>query len=393
MAGQASMPQQPLKKISLTKGFADAINLPRHSGSDGDYPLYPHGSDSKVLMQRSQNWFKAAEGTYNSPSNVRVVCLSGDGANVLYWTPMVKGGKLTTQVDAACDYVFDKSGKAGVKQYINPQIYSWDNAGLQALVNPVVLSNIEELWLSVDVLACPRYAQYYELLRGLQPGQVSGASFLKDILESEISTASKPRTISDTFPLLRAIVLVQTPPNVKDFHKCALRTDEIKKILEAKYPGQRRVVGESPDIMSQLAKLTGFGFAVCPIATGDILKFSLGDYKYDQRVLSDYKARLAEKYTPKVVATPSISIASQPSVPVVEKPVEPVIFDLEGAHVTSELETFLNKAVAEGKSASKLNLILSAYSAEYGSEYLKAEYLKFTASGKAQYSALFKAYM
>jgi len=375
------------KKVSMINGFANAINLPRYSGKDGDFPLYPHGEGSKVLLQRPQGWFKETEHTYNSPSNARVVCLSNDGANILYWAPPVKDGKLSGQLEIAGAYVFDKTAKAGVKQRINHQLYTWENAGLQALVNPVVFSNLEELWVSVEVLACPQYAQYYNQLCGLKPGQVSGATFLATILENEISTPTKRRTIADTFPLLRAIVVVQTSPNspVQDFHKCAVRTEEIKTILETKFPNYRRSVGENADIMRNLANQTGFGFAVCPILSGDVLKFSLGDYKYDQKVLSGLKDKLIQKYGQ--LAAPVKDAESVPS-----KMVEGDKQVVEVASVAtgiSVLESYLNKAEASGKSANRMKLILSAYAAEYGDESLKSEYASFTPEGKKRYAKLF----
>lgn len=326
--GQQNMGQQNMakKKISLTTGFANAINLPRHTAPDGDSPLYPHGVDSKVPSKHTQSWFKAAESTYNSPSNTRVVCLCNDGANVLYWSSPVKGGRLSNQLEAACAYVFDKSAKGG--QRINTQQYTWENAGLYALVSPVVLSNIEELWISADLLACPQYAQYYNQLCGLKQGHVAGVDFLTDIVENEISIPTKPRTIADTFPLLRAIVVVKTPPNaqVQDFHKCAVRTDEVKKILETRFPTQRRAVGETKEIMTQIARMTGFGFAVQPIMTGDILKFSLGDYKYSQKVLAGVRDKLIQKYTPKAPETAVKPVETQRVVEPVatQKVVEPV---------------------------------------------------------------------
>jgi len=309
---QGTMGQPPVrKKISLASGFASAINLPRHIDVEGDFPLYPHGVDSKIQMKRSLGWYKAAERTYNSPSNARVVCLSNDGANVLYWVKPIKDNKMIGLLELASPYVFDKTAKKGVEQHINAQQYTWDNAGLQSLVNPVVLSNIEELWVSAEIFNCDMYRPYYNQLCSLQPGQVAGVSFLTEVLEKEISTGSKSRTIAATFPLLRAIVVVKTVTNspVQDFHRCALRTNEVKNILETKYPQQRRTIGENSEIMQQLAQKTGFGFAVQPIPTGDILKFSLGDYKYDQRVLSGVREKLFAKYSPQVTE----SVTTQPT--------------------------------------------------------------------------------
>lgn len=377
------------KRINLTTGFANAINLPRYKSKDGDFQLYPHGEGSKVVLNRPQGWYKEAEHTYNSPSNVRAVCLSVDGANVLYWAPYIKNSKVAL-LELAGDYVFDKTAKEGGRQRLNQMQYMWDNAGLQALVSPVVLSNIEELWISAELLACPKYGKYYQQLRGLKPGQVAEAPYLVAILENEISTASKRRTIADTFPLLRAIVVVQTVPDspVQDFHKCAVRTDEVKKFLESKFPNQRRAIGECRELMLNIAKQTGFGFAICPVSTGNILKFSLGDYKYDQKVLSGVKDKLLQKYTGRAAATGSEMADTVKDV--MGEEVKAVSEKQTASNsVVSSVEEFLNKLVAEGKSESRLNLLLSAYKAEYGEDSLQKEFERFTAEGKKRYGKFF----
>lgn len=292
---------QKRKKVSLSAGFSRAVNLPRYTKKDGDFPLYPHGVDSKVVMKRPDGWHKAVVGNYNSPSNVRTVCLSQDAANILYWAQPIKGGRLSPSSTDAGDYIFDKAEKAGIRQRIDATRYEWENAGLSALVNPVVLSNIEELWISAEIFNCPKYAQVCATLNSLQPGQVAGVDFLSAILEDEISTVSVKRTIATTFPLLRAIVVVKVPQGSAnlDFHKCALRTNRAKEVLEAKFSGERRAVGECSELMQELAQQTGFGFAVQPILTGSILKFSLGDYKYDEQVLSGVRDKIVKKHTPK----------------------------------------------------------------------------------------------
>lgn len=293
---------QALKKreISLTRILSNALNQPRYTHKDGDFPLYPHSEDSKIVLNRPPNWHKLAINNYNSPSNIRTLCLSIDGANIFYWAPVVKGGKHSAQVLSG-DYTLDRTGKAGIKQKLDPNKYAFANTGLQALVNPVVLSNLEELWITDELLNTPNYITYYNQLNNLQPGQVAGVDFLTTILEAEISTPSKPRTVADTFPLLRAIVVVKLPPNTTtlDFHKLATRNKLISQELNTLYPNQRRAVGEAPPLLKELAKQTGVGIASQPILTGNITKFSLGSYKYDAQVLSALRDRLVNKYKTK----------------------------------------------------------------------------------------------
>jgi len=282
------------KRVSLSTSFSRALNQPRFIKGEEDFPLYPHGENSKVALSRSEGWHKTALTTYNSPSNVRTVCLCQDGANVLYWAQPIKGGKVSPSFEAAGEYIFDKSIKT--RQLLDATKFSWDNAGLSALVNPVVLCNMEELWVTSEIFNCPKYANIYATLSNLQPGQVVSVNSLASILEEEIK-----RTIAKTFPLLRAIVVVKVPQGSMnlDFHKCAIRSNRAKELLEAKFPGQRRAVGECADYLKEVAQQTGLAFAVQPITTGSILEFSLGDYKFDEKVLSGVRDKIVKKYTPK----------------------------------------------------------------------------------------------
>lgn len=282
------------KRVSLSTSFSRALNQPRFIKGEEDFPLYPHGENSKVALSRSEGWHKTALTTYNSPSNVRTVCLCQDGANVLYWAQPIKGGKVSPSFEAAGEYIFDKSIKT--RQLLDATKFSWDNAGLSALVNPVVLCNMEELWVTSEIFNCPKYANIYATLSNLQPGQVVAVNSLASILEEEIK-----RTIAKTFPLLRAIVVVKVPQGSMnlDFHKCAIRSNRAKELLEAKFPGQRRAVGECADYLKEVAQQTGLAFAVQPITTGSILEFSLGDYKFDEKVLSGVRDKIVKKYTPK----------------------------------------------------------------------------------------------
>lgn len=282
------------KRVSLSTSFSRALNQPRFIKGEEDFPLYPHGENSKVALSRSEGWHKTALTTYNSPSNVRTVCLSQEGANVLYWAQPIKGGKVSPSFEAAGEYIFDKSIKT--RQLLDATKFSWDNAGLSALVNPVVLSNLEELWVTSEIFNCPKYANIYATLSNLQPGQVVAVNSLAGILEEEIK-----RTVAKTFPLLRAIVVVKVSQGSMNlgFHKCAIGSNRAKELLEAKFPGQRRAVGECADYLKEVAQQTGLAFAVQPITTGSILEFSLGDYKYDEQVLSGVRDKIVKKYTPK----------------------------------------------------------------------------------------------
>ena len=374
------------KRVSLSTSFSRALNQPRFIKGEEDFPLYPHGENSKVALSRSEGWHKTALTTYNSPSNVRTVCLCQDGANVLYWAQPIKGGKVSPSFEAAGEYIFDKSIKT--RQLLDATKFSWDNAGLSALVDPVIFSNMEELWVTSEIFNCPKYASIYATLSNLQPGQVVAVDFLAGILEEEIK-----RTIAKTFPLLRAIVVVKVPQGSMnlDFHKCAIRSNRAKELLEAKFPGQRRAVGECADYLKEVAQQTGLAFAVQPITTGSILEFSLGDYKFDEKVLSGVKQRIIKKYTAKPTLLKKEEPEKVEAVATLAK--EPVAEATQPAQqaVVSELEEYLDlltRSCTVG--TDKLKLILHGYSMEYGGEELKQEFEKFTPAGKQKYGKLFR---
>jgi hypothetical protein len=387
------------KKINLATAFSSAINLPRYKDSHGDFPLYPHGEGSKIQMNRSANWYKHAASTYNSPSNVRAVCLSKDAANVLYWASPVKGGKPTGINELAGVYKFDNSDKSNNRQSITPNIYRWDNAGLKCLVDPVIFSNIEELWIAAEILSCPAYEKYYNMLLNLNPGQVCSADFLLAILDKEISTPSKPRNIKDTFPLLRAIVVVNTAhTNLSDFHKLAIRTKEIDAALKAQSQGKRTSIGENPAIMKQLAASAGFGFAVCPVLSGDIMKFSLGDYKFDTQYLTAYKNAILKKYgeqppapaaqtsqteTPASAETSVAAVADTKILP--EKSIQPQEYTETLAEVIAAMEA------EAGAGAENVNIIRRALYAYMKAqpEYFKQQIPLLSADIRERYDVVF----
>ena len=66
-------------------------------------------------------------------------------------------------------------------------------------MNPVVLSNMEELWVTSEIFNCPKYANVYATLSNLQPVKSYGVNF-GSILEEEIK-----RTIVKTFRFLELL--------------------------------------------------------------------------------------------------------------------------------------------------------------------------------------------
>jgi hypothetical protein len=176
-----------------------------------------------------------------------------------------------------------------------------------------------------------------------------------------------------------------------DFHKCAIRSNRAKELLEAKFPGQRRAVGECADYLKEVAQQTGLAFAVQPITTGSILEFSLGDYKFDEKVLSGVKQNIIKKYTAK--STP-IKKEEPEKVEAVATPAkEPVAEATQPAQqaVVSELEEFLDLLTWSGViGAIKLKLVLYGYSMDHGKEGLKQEFEKFTPAGKQKYGKFFR---
>ena len=289
--------------VSLTKIFAESIHLPSRKEDTGVYPLYPHKLGSEVAKRtiRSSGWHKEASNSFNSPSNIRLVCLDHAKAHISYWnTPIVAGRKCDIALPLSTTYE-----DGGVPLWLDAaRIYS-DTAGLGCLVRNYICPNIEELWVVAEIFGVAGnrktlYDSYYHQLRSVQPCQVVTSEELAVFLTQETQ-----RDIRTTFPLLRSIVVVVKPINSfsRGFYSYAQRTPAVQDYLKEVYPTQRKSIGEEPTLMRDIANKTGFGFVVCPLPSADILKFSLGDYKYDEIFLKAVKDKVIETYAEKPMLT------------------------------------------------------------------------------------------
>lgn len=284
-------------KISLSRIFSESIHLPTRREDTGVYPLYPHKIGSEIVKRaiRSAGWHKNCKTDFNSPSNIRLVCLDQQSAHVSCWNTPITYGRRQDLAHPLYQQYLDGSQQV----LLDPALVGSDTAGLNCLVRDYVCSNIEELWVTAEVFGVarfrnPEYARFYNVLRALNPGQVVGLNEMGEFLEQEIK-----RDLRTTFPLLRCIVVVVKPPQHLrlEFQRYAQRTREVSKFLNEIYPNQRKAVGEVPIVMQEIASKSGFAYAVCVLPGADMLKFSLGDYKYDDEFLAPVKDMIIKKYT------------------------------------------------------------------------------------------------
>lgn len=288
-------------KINLSKVFAESIHLPLRREDTGVYPLYQHkyGSETARRTQRSNAWHTECKSNINSPSNIRLVCLDQSEAFVSYWSPPIIRGR---QHEVA-NPLYEKYVDGGLRVLLDPYTLTSDSAGLGCICSNYVCRNIEELWVSAELFGVAgnnnaEYADFYRRLCTLKPGQAVSADELLKYLEFETN-----RSVRDTFPLLRSIVVVVRPPELRHirFYEYAQRTEIITTYLNETYPNERKAIGEVPELVQRIASKAGFGLAVCAVPGADMLKFSLGDYRYDDEVLSVVKGKIDVKYSKKEV--------------------------------------------------------------------------------------------
>lgn len=270
--------QQPTKakKISMTTVIKNSIHYPKSRNGEA---LYVRVDQQPVKQQ-------------NSPTNIRAICLTTREVIIYYWGSVIIGGSKTNV--KVGKYIVE--GKP-VDSLVSGK-YTWDNIGLRGLLDPYVLSNLEELWISEDLLRYAQGGNINRYARGVAPGHVVDGSYLKGLLETEISRWKGNRKVEDTFPVLRSLVVFKEPvQRIKRPDYGMNRTDKVKQFLdnESRGKGVRLVVGESPKILRQLAGETGIGYAAYRLP-GRILKFRVRDYQYDDVVLHKLRDELKAKY-------------------------------------------------------------------------------------------------
>jgi hypothetical protein len=236
--------------------------------------------------------------------------------------------------------------------------YERGDVGLKCLVEPV-LSNLEELWIDACLLNCAKNTRAYALYQrviGLRPGQICKDEEIKHVLEEEIATSVGLRRVEDVFPVMRSIVVfVSAGTEVILPEALEIRySREARYKLKDLYPGRRVSIGENlPVLVKEFPKLAGCGYAVCPIPSGNIVKFSVGDYKYDERYLEKFR----EEKIYAVYGRPGDSDASKPKVlPAVEPSTK--------TDERAELETAIQAMEAAGLRDITIKRALWAYKQE-----------------------------
>jgi hypothetical protein len=306
------------QKVNLARVFSAAVHQPRCSdtikgddthnrglAADNAAPLYPHCTNSKVAAKHSPTWRDKSTSVFNSPSNVRIVYIGISGTYTGMWSQ--------SSIGKALFQPFFIDGHRIPR--LDWSKHSSTNLGLSCLVDPV-LSNLEELWINAEILNCPANHQaraLYQRYWRVGPGQAFQDEGIKQVLEAEISTPSKPRRVEDTFPLLRSIVVVG---HIDYPDESTEMSDALTKLLSRNskdlpldpelnilFPGKRVSVGESLAILvKKHPELGVHGYTVCPVLSGDIRKFSVGDYKYDDLYLKRYREKILNSYSGDIFA-------------------------------------------------------------------------------------------
>ncbi|GHU93260.1 hypothetical protein FACS1894208_02440 [Clostridia bacterium] len=347
-------------EVNLNKIFSAVTHYPRATDRvggdaahnkrldlDGKAPLYPHGRDSKVFARHSTEWYTASKREYNSPSNVRVVCLDKLGVRVYYWLGIGTAGGKTGSTSLSNAYMPDRP------LFLDSVQQTSANIGLRCLVDPV-MSNLEELWLTADLLRCtsdPQVLGLYHRVSGIGAGQVVKDENIGRLVEVAISSGGMGRAIATTFPVLRSIVIVNTSAGT--FLQQPARGLEIaagkttNTVLKELYPEKRVSVGENLGLLvKQAPDKFPYGYAVCPIPTGDITKFSLGDYRYDEEYLTPFREQKIMAVYGKTATAPT---TLKPTTLAETKPGTPHV-------INSEAPTAAKSAAQEEHSAAEESL-------------------------------------
>lgn len=303
--------------------ISQAINKPKVDG----IPLYARidGEQEQGFIKstsKSDKWEKASKTTYSSPTNVRKLIISGDKIVIQTYKPVIIYGKPSSdgcwtevKLDGDNNLIklvgqmlsYDSSlSKYYMEKQINSKCKEPDRViikgtGLGALTTPWVISNIEEIYFDISLLASETYRNmaigcnelFNEYLKGKR-GLVDSNIALRMFMEA---TGVTTENVRNKFPRLRIVSLISELSNVlkNNYDKGKTNIDSIEESIKLWVESEVNI-----NLIKQSNSLMVINKIDKDIPKYNT-KFSLRDgiYRYDNEVLVDYvegyKKRVQER--------------------------------------------------------------------------------------------------
>ena len=294
--------------------ISKAINGPKVD----DIPLYARVDGEQEIgfdksSNRSDNWIKASESTFTSPTNIRRILISGTKVAVQTYVPIISRGKPDTkgcwrEISLTGDDNITDSVMKSIRYASNMEEYLIDKqmnmdteepdrvnirgTGLSALSKPWVLSNVEEVYFDWTLLASEHFRNAgigcNELLNTYLQNK---RGYLKLDIPLDMLLYANNLTIEnlrDKFPRLRYIGLIS----------------ELSTILNMKYEKGKSIMMDDKNIPwatfkgnIDLIKRTHNLLTISELESIDETSFAIrqGIYRYDRDILKPFIDKYIDK--------------------------------------------------------------------------------------------------
>ena len=297
-------------KINLDNLVSYYIHRPILSGkgTDGLPPLYARSgteSESTYDSEGMKNliWQNNSKNTYNSPTNIRRLFIGGHKVYIQYYQPYISNGASSGRYWV--EYTYSSKDDIGelAKNIANsqsPDTVQFTKTGLGALSSHWKVSNIEELFITPDILLSydvmqwmPNAIKIYQIAVRSNPGSLFKDQTILGIFEKV--NGGNIQSIRSRYPRLKTLGLIT---NIEQMMKVE-NAQNLREGLPTSLSdlGQRWVSHANKIGATKLgtciicdvpfeSKSSLFDFAVRP-----------GIYRFDAEVLSPY----VEKYKSRVL--------------------------------------------------------------------------------------------
>lgn len=338
------------------------------------------------------DWIRAAENTFNSPTNVRRLFIGDNKVYIQYFQPPVMSGNQTKYWLEYSMADGDRLGNIlsevlGYKKNLEealamggkpPEKVKVTKTGLGAISNDWKMSNLEEVYITPSILVSEdiqlRIGAASELLQVMIARPV-GVATKHDLPQAlfEMANGGAIKNIRTRFPRLRTVAFMTNIEAALELQGARnLRDGLPESLLDAginfyQNANKNGVLGVSSFIVSQIPFDEGYNKTLNFVTRPGI-------YKYDALILDSFVNKYKAKLTDLARAnTPGRNLAKQTST--------------EESTTKTEYEKTLD-AICSKYGDGVLHATLLLINSGEHREEIKAEIAKMSKDGKAKYSAL-----
>lgn len=271
-------------------------------------PLYARmGAENETSFDaegmKNPKWQQAVLTTYNSPTNIRRLFITGKHVYIQYYKPPIVKGKPSTAGNWA-EYTFTNNdsleviGKNGLIGTLGTDRIEIVKTGLGALSNHWKVSNIEEIYIDHWILVSSDVRQRYSEAEGVLQACLTGkqvratSQLLLSIFEQ--SNGDNIKNIRTRFPRLKTLALLSNLDQIMQVEGSKIR-DTLPNSVNDIGKEWWKCVNNS--IRNSFGTFVVSDVPGLPSGPNNNFAIRPGIYRFDAEVLSDY----VEKYKARVL--------------------------------------------------------------------------------------------